>query len=190
MYYYDLLSESHFTAVILDPRLNIHYFRQQKRPVSEDTDFNNKYNVEWIIDTFKNAFEMGKYTKVQSETTKNKIGSHKKTEETRINNAQLLLQSIIKKSGQNIQDEIKEYMKIPQLDPTDDPLTFWKFKQKQLPQMAKMARDYLSIQGSSVASESTFSLGRRIVTDHRGSLNAQTIQALVCLNSWLKKEAK
>ena len=46
-----------------------------------------------------------------------------------------------------------------------------------------MARDYLAIQASSVASERAFSAGENIITGTRCHLALKTIRAVQCLRS-------
>jgi len=50
-----------------------------------------------------------------------------------------------------------------------------------------MARDFLAIPLSTVSSESAFSLGGRILGDHRSSLTPEMLEALVCGKDWLYK---
>lgn len=51
-----------------------------------------------------------------------------------------------------------------------------------------MACDILAIPVSSVASESTFSSSRKIVTHNRSSLTPKTIEALMCLQDWYREK--
>ncbi|OWB64652.1 hypothetical protein B5S29_g5851 [[Candida] boidinii] len=53
-----------------------------------------------------------------------------------------------------------------------------------LPTLRNMARYYLSIQASSVPVERLFSKCQLFLTDQRNKLSPETLQALVCLNSW------
>jgi hypothetical protein len=49
-----------------------------------------------------------------------------------------------------------------------------------------MARGVLAIQASTVASESSISVTGRIISDHRSRLKSDTVDALICLQDWLK----
>ncbi|KAL0223617.1 hypothetical protein P9112_003007 [Eukaryota sp. TZLM1-RC] len=67
-------------------------------------------------------------------------------------------------------------------------LQWWNVTKVRFPRLARMARDYLSIQASSVASESLFSLAGNMVTDKRNLLTDEMIEAVMCLKSWKKNE--
>nr|KAJ0186486.1 hypothetical protein LSAT_V11C900482580 [Lactuca sativa] len=60
-----------------------------------------------------------------------------------------------------------------------DILTWWKNSAVQFPIVAQMARDILGMQISIVASESTFSNGRRVITDYRIDMHS----------GWLRKSS-
>ena len=65
-----------------------------------------------------------------------------------------------------------------------DILQWWKRNSDLYPTLAKMARDFLAVQVSTVASESAFSAAGRL-TDHlRSSMTAETIEALICSKDW------
>lgn len=49
--------------------------------------------------------------------------------------------------------------------------------------------DILGMQISTVASESTFSNGRRVITDYRSNLSVVIVEALICTQNWLKKSS-
>jgi hypothetical protein len=48
-----------------------------------------------------------------------------------------------------------------------------------------MARDILNIHVSTIASESTFSVGGRVIDQYRSSLKPNIVEALVCTRDWL-----
>ena len=53
-----------------------------------------------------------------------------------------------------------------------------------------IVRDIYAILVSTIASESTFSTGGRVVSKHRSRLHPDTLDALMCAQSWLWKEKK
>ncbi|XP_075105694.1 uncharacterized protein LOC107777043 [Nicotiana tabacum] len=68
-------------------------------------------------------------------------------------------------------------------------LGWWKLNSPRFPTLAEMARDVLAIPISSVASESAFSTGGRILDPFRSSLTPRLVQALVCVQDWLRNES-
>ncbi|KAH0702686.1 hypothetical protein KY285_016964 [Solanum tuberosum] len=69
-----------------------------------------------------------------------------------------------------------------------DVLLWWKINSPRFPFLSEMARDVLAIPISSVASECAFSTGGRILDSFRSSLTPKLVQALVCLQDWLRSE--
>ncbi|XP_070022225.1 zinc finger BED domain-containing protein DAYSLEEPER-like [Nicotiana sylvestris] len=68
-------------------------------------------------------------------------------------------------------------------------LGWWKLNSPRFPTLAEMARDVLAISISSVASGSTFSTDGRILDPFRSSLTPRLVQALVCVQDWLRNES-
>ncbi|KAA8544664.1 hypothetical protein F0562_019489 [Nyssa sinensis] len=71
---------------------------------------------------------------------------------------------------------------------TFDVLAYWKAHQYRYPVLAQMARDILTIPISTVASESAFSVGGRVLDQYRSSLRPDIVEALVCTRDWLYGE--
>ncbi|KAI3887683.1 hypothetical protein MKX03_010205, partial [Papaver bracteatum] len=68
-----------------------------------------------------------------------------------------------------------------------DLLGWWKTNNTKYKILGHMARDILAIPVSSVASESAFSTGKRVLSPCRSSLSTRTVEALLCTQSWLRK---
>ncbi|KAG2689215.1 hypothetical protein I3760_09G129800 [Carya illinoinensis] len=69
-----------------------------------------------------------------------------------------------------------------------DILSFWKGNEFRYPDLACMTRDILSVPVSTVASESTFSVGERIIDQFKSALKPDIVEALVCTRNWLYGE--
>ncbi|KAG8491642.1 hypothetical protein CXB51_014985 [Gossypium anomalum] len=66
-------------------------------------------------------------------------------------------------------------------------LLWWKMNSPRFPILAQMALDILAIPISTVASESAFSTGGRVLDSFRSSLTPLMVEALVCTQDWLRK---
>ena len=68
-----------------------------------------------------------------------------------------------------------------------DILTWWKTNSSRFPILAHLARDVLAIPISTVASESAFSTGGRVLDDFRTSLTPFMVEATICTQDWLRR---
>ncbi|CAL1354683.1 unnamed protein product [Linum trigynum] len=54
------------------------------------------------------------------------------------------------------------------------------------PTISEMARDILAVPISTVASESAFSIGGRVLDSFRNSLSPEVVEALICCEDWIR----
>ena len=65
-------------------------------------------------------------------------------------------------------------------------LRWWKVNSNRYQVLSKLAKDVLAIPVSTIASESVFSIGGRILDPFRSSLSPLMVQNLVCAQDWLQ----
>ncbi|XP_020252223.1 zinc finger BED domain-containing protein RICESLEEPER 2-like [Asparagus officinalis] len=67
-----------------------------------------------------------------------------------------------------------------------DILAYWKVNSARFPILSRMVRDVLAVPISTVASESAFSIGGRVLDPFRSLLTPRMVQTLVCTSDWLR----
>ena len=85
--------------------------------------------------------------------------------------------------------ELDKYLcdECEQNEETFEILQFWKDQNKRYPILTMMARDVLAMPVSTVASESAFNTGGRVLDSFRTSLTPRIVEALICAQDWLRK---
>ncbi|KAH0782487.1 hypothetical protein KY290_002085 [Solanum tuberosum] len=85
--------------------------------------------------------------------------------------------------------ELDLYLEEPKLDYEKfqdmDVFMYWKDYSKRYPELSIMARDVLSIPITTVSSESSFSIGGRVLTKYRSCIHHENVQTLVATRNWL-----
>ncbi|KAF6158147.1 hypothetical protein GIB67_014941 [Kingdonia uniflora] len=93
-------------------------------------------------------------------------------------------------SYQQTKSELDQYLEEPLLPNTQelDILDWWKLHSMRYPTLSRMARDILAIPVSTVAPEYAFNTGDNELDHYKSSLQAATLEALVCAKDWLRYE--
>jgi hypothetical protein len=74
--------------------------------------------------------------------------------------------------------------------PEFDILAWWKTEGKEYQILSKLAQDVFAVPVSSVASESAFSTGGRVINVYRSNLDSEVVEALVCIQDWVRGNKK
>nr|KAJ0198454.1 hypothetical protein LSAT_V11C700367730 [Lactuca sativa] len=93
--------------------------------------------------------------------------------------------------GQDTKSEVEIYLAYgrEKRDQTFDLLGWWKSNSVKLPILSKVAKHVLAMPISTIASESAFSTGGRVIDKYRSSLNTDTAKALICVQDWIRSSS-
>jgi len=83
-------------------------------------------------------------------------------------------------------DELDRYLNSP-VDSNTDSLIWWKTHDKDYPILSKIAKDYLTIQATSVPSERAFSISGLTISKTRNRLDPETARVIICMKNWIEK---
>ncbi|KAI7944809.1 hypothetical protein MJO28_010504 [Puccinia striiformis f. sp. tritici] len=67
-----------------------------------------------------------------------------------------------------------------------DILAWWAAHANRFPSLSQLAKALLMIPMTSVASESAFSTGGRVIDEQRSRLSDETVEALICTQDWIR----
>jgi hypothetical protein len=84
----------------------------------------------------------------------------------------------------------KLYLEEPTLPRTQelDIISWWQHAGIKYPTLRKIARDIMAIPVTTVASESVFSTGGRVISPHRSRLAPKTVEGLMCMQAWSRAD--
>lgn len=78
---------------------------------------------------------------------------------------------------------IRQYLEMPYLNRTKNPLDFWKQHKNTFPELYSLQLKYLCVSATSVPSERVFSKTGQITNDRRNRLHPKNLDYIVFLNS-------
>ena len=86
------------------------------------------------------------------------------------------------------EEEVMSYRLTGCIPVDENPLAWWRSNEYKYPRIAKLARRYLAVPGTSVPSERVFSTAGDIVTASRSRLLAENVDKLIFLQKNMKIE--
>jgi hypothetical protein len=193
---FDKVNRLLFVAVVLDPRYKVaafEYWCQTNLPYEMAKNLVQKVKDD-INDIFSQYVDTRgdvPITSVDEVQTREGTHSHGSTslecedDENFLSNFHSFLTS---RNRMCCKTEIEQYYleDLESISPSFDILNWWKVNSTKFPILSEIARDVLAIPVSTVASESAFSTGGRVLDPFRSSLAPKTVEALVCVQNWLK----
>src|SRR5262249_13297571 len=157
----------YFISVVLDPRLKMDYFKVSNR--KPKLVHHARRALLWATEEYGTAAIQDDQNDVAFRLGFDFVRTANMLKRRRVQRA----------------NELERYLTAPPADGYVDLLAWWKDHAGEYPCLARIARDYLAIPATSDPAERAFSVGANLVSDKRGSLNEDTIQACMCLNSWM-----
>ncbi|XP_020987659.2 zinc finger BED domain-containing protein RICESLEEPER 1-like [Arachis duranensis] len=180
-------------GAILDPRLKLKFLRFCYKKLDPST-FELKANE--VLEKFKRLY--GEYINTFGGSTISQSSNQSpmSPEEGRLTKKSKMVMKEFREFDCETQtskdkDELEIYLKEGLIHTNEDDLkydvlNFWKINEDRFPTLSVMARDVLSIPITTVASESAFSIGGRVLTKYRSSTLHAHVQMLICTRSWLR----
>jgi len=156
-------------------------------------------HVDQLVDVIKKLYQFYVNDAPMSSRPKSKSNGPSDMD---IDTADLLVDSgddelesyLYESSGPNGNDmnELDKYMADPPLRLTGqfDILAWWKNQTDEYLVLSRIAHDLLAVQVSTVASESAFSAGGRVVDPFRSRLEPEIVEALICFKDWIAAERR
>ncbi|KMS98325.1 hypothetical protein BVRB_4g093920 [Beta vulgaris subsp. vulgaris] len=94
--------------------------------------------------------------------------------------------------SESVKSDLVSYLEEPLIPRSSniDIVSYWRTNEVRYPIVAKMAKDFLEIPMSTVASESAISTGGRVLDCYRSSLKPKTVEAIICLRDWAFGDGK
>jgi hypothetical protein len=188
------LNQFLFIVVVLDPRRKWEYIEWVVREkfVNASILDSLELNLRTLFEFYEKSMpKKGKHFDVSSSTTSNSSMGWGD------NRATMDIEEIMTKRFEIAMGSSETSLRKTELDPylgeerepmdsRFDILSWWKVQQCRYHVLAKMVQDILAIPVSTVASESAFSTGGRVLDCFRTSLTPRMVATLVCAQDWFR----
>ncbi|XP_057441940.1 zinc finger BED domain-containing protein RICESLEEPER 2-like [Lotus japonicus] len=178
-----------FIAVVLDPRYKLRFVEWSFANLYDKNDVD--YLSGKVKDTFNSMFNSYKNAvgNGQSQSTTQSASERENIELADVDNSFAMeFDKDMSMSDNMNTNEVDSYFKeaLEKKTHSFDILNWWKVNSSKYPTLALIAKDVLAMPVSTVASESAFSTGGRVLNNYRSSLSPKTVEALVCAQNWFR----
>lgn len=210
--YWDKCNTTLAVASVLDPRYKMKLVECYYPQIYGDT---SEHHIKQVVDTFKNLYEeyVARPIPISSDNS-NIISNSSMANVEGSENLENTVNGSLTNDANSVgsKDKLRRFDRFLQentqsqhlktdvdefLDegvfPRDKDKSFsvwewWRANAAKYPLLSKMARDVLAISISTATSDSAFSFGNRVIDAYRSSLSPDIIQALMCMQDWLRDE--
>ncbi|XP_020251663.1 uncharacterized protein LOC109829028 [Asparagus officinalis] len=165
-----------FLASVLDPRI-------KKELIPENL------NTEKNLEDARSHFTV-MYASVQFPATANGFGAQEAEETNVVSFAEEIARKRRRGNSITASDELSQYLSEPPLAIAADVLGWWRANSARYPRLSVMARDYLAVPGTAIEPDELFSSKTGEVCKQKFCLPYSSMQAMLCINSWMKSGFK
>lgn len=169
-----LMDRPSVASAILDPRNKLSVFADQSMA---------RENIQSVYETYK---ENTSFVNTQKESGTPR-SARRYFAQLRRGVSRATLANEFNPPSTTESSELERYLEFP-IDEEIDPLLWWQAHSTEFPIVSEMARDFLTIQATSVASEQAFSVAGNTITKTRNRLLPETARACLCMKSWLSND--
>ncbi|KAG7594290.1 Ribonuclease H-like superfamily [Arabidopsis thaliana x Arabidopsis arenosa] len=189
--YWDQYSIILAMGAILDPRLKVQILKSAYNKVDPST---SEEKVDVIVQNLKDLYKEHREKAWTTSSFSTIPTAHELLTESPLeddpNYDVFELERSIQPGSDNTKSNLQNYLDDPRLDLrsfTDmEVLSYWKGDGQRYGDLASLACDVLSIPITTVAAESSFSIGGRVLNPFRNRLLPRNVQALLCTRNWLR----
>ncbi|CAN0905265.1 Putative AC9 transposase [Linum grandiflorum] len=186
--YWQVIQDLLAVAVVLDPRYKLDIVEYCAERIAMDGSLLNANTIRGILGDLVIEYQV-RLNGNNAPTTGNHIAGSSSTEDQGFD---LFVSQRKRSRTSSVTAELDSYLNedILPRQPDFDILMWWKINGPKYPILQNIARDILAIPVTSVASESAFSSGGRLIDPHRSKLHESTVEALLCTRTWLQSSGK
>ena len=189
-----------FVAIVLDPRYKMKYIiywfnKWYAKPKAESMVENVRGAIDRLYAHYATEFETapsgasGNSSCVTSDVASSSMSSASDKHDPWKSAVEEFQHHLAQEDNGECKIEVDQYPSEASEPPCAlgfDILDWWRVNSSKYKILSHVARDIMAVLVSTVASESTFSTGDRVLDSFRSSLSPLTVETLICCQNWLR----